>query len=211
MKKLQSTWYNMAIVLTLIALIAGGALGYVNEITKGPIAEISAKKLSEGIKAVLKAPEVQVESTDTIVSSDGKTVSVVYRTNCGVAVKAQDANAFSGMLTVLVGFDAEGIILGYEILESSETPGLGAKASLWFQKDQKGDIIGMSPGKNDMKVSKDGGEVDAITASTITSRAFLRAVNVAYSVLQNPDADVQSGATLQSAHKPSHAEGADKE
>lgn len=199
MKKLQSTWYNMALVLTLIALIAGAALGYVNEITKGPIAAIAAKKLSDGITKVLNAPNLQVESTDTISSSDGKTQTVVYRTDKGVAVKAQDANAFGGMLTVLVGFDTEGTILGYEILEMNETPGLGAKASLWFQKGQKGDIIGMSPGKNDMKVSKDGGEVDAITASTITSRAFLRAVNVAYSVLQNPDADAQSGATLQSA------------
>ncbi|MBO5660158.1 MAG: RnfABCDGE type electron transport complex subunit G [Bacteroidaceae bacterium] len=204
MKKIESTWYNMAIVLTLIALIAGAALGSVNNLTKDAIAAIGEKKLAEGITKVLNAPEVTVEKQDTIAATDGKSVAVIYRTDKGVAVKAQDNNAFSGLLTVLVGFDADGNILGYEILESSETPGLGAKASQWFQKGQKGDIIGMCPGKNDMKVSKDGGEVDAITASTITSRAFLRAINVAYSVLQDPSADVQSGATLQTGQEQSN-------
>lgn len=201
MKKLKSTWYNMAIVLTLIALIAGGALGTVNELTKDVIAAISAQKLSDGIKKVLNANDVLVETPDTISSDDGKTQTIIYRTDKGIAVKAQDANGFSGMLTILVGFDAEGTILGYEVLETSETPGLGAKASQWFKKGQKGDIIGMCPGKNNMQVSKDGGEVDAITASTITSRAFLRAVNVAYSVLQNPSSDIQSGVTLQAGEK----------
>lgn len=82
-----------------------------------------------------------------------------------------------------MGFAPDGTILGYTILQSAETPGLGAKAQQWFQKDGKGNVIGKNPGQGDLHVSKDdktGNAVDAITASTITSRAFLKAINQAY-------------------------------
>ena len=189
MKKLASTWYNMTIVLTLISVVAGAALAYVNDLTAGPIRMIKEQELQDGIKAVLSADDLTVESTD---EAD---CVIVYRTDKGTAVQATDPNGFGGKLTVLVGFDSKGTVQGYRVLESAETPGLGAKAGEWFQKGQKGDIIGMSPEKNNMTVSKDGGEVDAITASTITSRAFLRCVNAAYEALAKEDA--QSGATRQ--------------
>ena len=95
---------------------------------------------------------------------------------------------------MLVGFDAEGNILGYTLLEHAETPGLGAKADKWFQKGEKGDIIGKSPAEP-LTVSKDGGQVDAITASTITSRAFLLAVNNAYTAYKATPTDGETGAT----------------
>lgn len=191
MKKLASTWYNMTIVLTLISVVAGAALAYVNDLTAGPIRMIKEQELQDGIKAVLSADDLTVEETE---ETDGV---IVYRTDKGTAVQATDPNGFGGKLTVLVGFDSKGTVQGYRVLESAETPGLGAKAGEWFQKGQKGDIIGMSPEKNNMTVSKDGGEVDAITASTITSRAFLRCVNAAYEALAAEDA--QSGATRQAA------------
>lgn len=189
MKKLESTWYNMTIVLTLVSVVAGAALAYVNDLTAGPIKLIKEQQLQDGIKAVLSADNLNVEETE---ETDGV---IVYRTDKGTAVQATDPNGFGGKLTVLVGFDSKGTVQGYRVLESAETPGLGAKAGEWFQKGQKGDIIGMSPEKNNMTVSKDGGEVDAITASTITSRAFLRCVNAAYEALAKEDA--QSGATRQ--------------
>lgn len=191
-KKLKSTLPNMVIVLTSIAVIAGLALGYVNSVTEEPIRLIKEQQLSDGIKAVLAADELTVEATDTLENG-----SVIYRTDKGVAVQATDPNGFGGKLTILVGFDSEATIQGYRILETAETPGLGAKADQWFQEGQKGNIIGMSPAKNNMTVSKDGGEVDAITASTITSRAFLRAVNMAYEALDKVEVDGESGATIQ--------------
>ncbi len=194
MKKLESNLPNMAIVLTLIAVFAGAALGFVNKITAGPIEQIKAKELSDGIKVVLNAQneELQVSAPDTLESG-----AVLYTTEKGIAVQATDPNGFGGKLTVLVGFDNEGSIQGYQILETSETPGLGAKADQWFQKGQKGDIIGKNPSASNLTVSKDGGEVDAITASTITSRAFLRAVNAAYAALSERNEDAQSGASKQ--------------
>lgn len=196
MKKLESTWYNMALVLTLIAVVAGAALGYVNELTKGPIEQIKAQQLADGIKKVLNAQELKVEEPQTM--EDG---TVLYQTDKGTAIKVSDPNAFGGTLTVLVGFDVKGVIQGYQVLETSETPGLGAKADTWFQTGGKGCIVGVNPAEKNLTVKKDGGEVDAITASTITSRAFLRCVNKAYAALAGKYTDADSGATKQNDNK----------
>ena len=181
MKKLKSTLPNMAIVLTLISVLAGGILAYVNSVTKGPIAQLKEKKLADGIKAVLNAQDLKVQDSKTLDAGD-----VLYITDKGTAVKTI-TNGFGGALTVLVGFDNDGNIQGYQVLEHAETPGLGAKAGDWFQKDAKGDIIGKNPGEKELTVSKDGGDVDAITASTITSRAFLLAINNAYKSFKNAE------------------------
>ena len=114
----------------------------------------------------------------------------------GAAVEAS-ANGFGGALTVLVGFDTEGNIIDYSLLSHAETPGLGSKAADWFKKGAKGDIIGKNPGEKPLSVSKDGGEIDAITASTITSRAFLQTVNAAYAAYMNEQVDGTSGASPQ--------------
>ena len=194
MKKLESTWYNMAIVLTLISVIAGAALAYVNEITKGPIAEIQQKNEAQAIKTVLCDENAVI--TDTIVNGD----VTLYLTDNGAAVKTVDPKneSFSGGLTIMVGLDKEFRVLGYTVLVSNETPGLGAKASEWFQKGGKGNIIGRVAGQ--FLTTKDGGDVDAITASTITSRSFLRAVNNAYAEYAKamaPEVDVHTAATSQ--------------
>ena len=170
MKKLESTWYNMALVLTGIAVVAGAALGYVNNVTAPTIANIKAQQEKQAELDVLNGQE-------------------------GTAIKVTDPKGFGGALTVMVGLAPDGKILGYKVIESSETPGLGAKADFWFQKGQKGDIIGKTAGS--LTVSKDGGDVDAITASTITSRAFLRCINQAYEPLAKSNTDGQSGATKQ--------------
>ena len=198
MKKLESTWYNMVVVLTVIAVAAGAALAYVNSLTQGPIAEIQKKNEADAIKAVLSGKDVKITETDTIGTGDAQ--AIVYVTDNGAAVKTGDPNnaSFGGGLSVMVGLSKDYQVLGYSILVSNETPGLGAKAKDWFQKDGKGSIIGKTAGK--LTVSKDGGDVDAITASTITSRAFLRAVNnamAAYSETQGQKADAATGASPQ--------------
>ena len=194
MKKLESTWYNMAIVLTVISVVAAAALAYVNEVTKGPIAEIQQRNEAQAIKTVLCDENAVI--TDTIVNGD----VTLYLTANGAAVKTvyPKNESFSGGLTIMVGLDKEFKVLGYTVLVSNETPGLGAKASEWFQEGGKGNIIGRVAGQ--FKTSKDGGDVDAITASTITSRSFLRAVNNAYAEYAKavtPELDVQTAATGQ--------------
>ena len=187
MKKLESSLTNMVLVLTLVAVIMGGVLAYVNHLTEGPIAEQKEKALADGIKAVMVCDDLKVAKTDVVKQNDAKGKEMTFTVyqiqdaqgnDLGAAVESTTMG-FGGDLKVLVGFDTKGTILGYTLLEHAETPGLGAKADKWFQKGQKGDIIGKNPAEP-LTVSKDGGQVDAITASTITSRAFLLAVNNAY-------------------------------
>jgi len=193
----------MVLVLTLVAVIMGGVLAYVNHLTEGPISEQKEKTLANGIKTVMVCNDLTVAKTDEVKQNvDGKELTfIVYNVkdaqgkDLGAAVQSTTMG-FGGDLKVLVGFDPEGKILGYTLLEHAETPGLGAKADQWFQKGQKGDIIGKNP-KEPLTVSKDGGQVDAITASTITSRAFLKAVNQAYNAYKVTPADAESGATKQ--------------
>jgi electron transport complex protein RnfG len=203
MKKLKSTWYNMAGVLTGIALVAGAALASVNELTKDTIQQLKEKSEQDAIAQVLGGGDVQVQQTDTVTYNDCNYI-VMNAGEKGVAVKAVDPQnaSFGGGLTIMVGIDPNGVVLGYSILETHETPGLGAKANEWFQKGQKGDIIGRNLTEKELVVSKDGGDVDAITASTITSRAFLRAVNAANqaylnTLVKDDNADGTSGASQQ--------------
>ena len=203
MKKLESSLLNMVLVLTSVAVIMGGILAYVNHLTEGPISDQKAKALADGIKSVMGVDDITVSKTDTVTQNIGgkEFTYVIYQTqdaqkqDLGAAVEST-TGGFGGDLKVLVGFDPEGKILGYTLLEHAETPGLGAKADKWFQKGEKGDIIGKSPAEP-LTVSKDGGQVDAITASTITSRAFLLAVNNAYNAYKATPADAETGATKQ--------------
>lgn len=199
MKKLESSLVNMVVVLCLVTAVAGGLLAFVNNVTAPAIEAINNQKLKDGIKKVLVGSEGDVKLLAT--DAESQKGFVIYLTDKGTAVRGV-VNGFGGPLEVLVGFNDEGDILGYEILASSETPGLGVKASFWFQKGGKGDIIGKNPGKNNLTVSKDGGEIDAITASTITSRAFLKAVQNAYDAFRKSHGDssatdANSGASQQ--------------
>ena len=205
MKKLESSLTNMVLVLTGVAVIMGGILAYVNHLTEGPIAAQKEKALADGIKTVMCVNDLKVAATDEVKQTDDKGKELVFTiyqiedaqgSDLGAAVESSTLG-FGGTLKVLVGFDLDGKILGYTLLEHTETPGLGAKADKWFQKGQKGDIIGKDP-QEPLTVSKDGGQVDAITASTITSRAFLLAVNNAYKAYKaTPAPDAETGATKQ--------------
>lgn len=203
MKKLESSLKNMLLVLTGITAISVALLAFVNELTKGPIAEANMKTLNEALKQVL--PEFTnnpVSQSDTVYSEkNGKKIVdfIIYPAEVdgkwiGSAVEATSLG-FGGELKVLVGFDANGNIYNYSLLSHAETPGLGSKADIWFKEGQKGSIIGLNPGTTVLKVNKDGGQVDAITASTITTRAFLNAVNDAYKAFANEERDAVSGAS----------------
>lgn len=203
MEKLKSNLTNMVGVLTGMALLCGGLLAYVNNVTAEPIQQANEKALADGIKAVMGGGEVSVTkpAVEKTRNVNGKELTyVLYETDKGTAVKATDPNGFGGNLTVLVGFNNDGDILGYTVLENNETPGLGAKCPDWFQKGNPGNIIGKNPTNDNLTVKNDGGDVDAITASTITSRAFLRAVKEAYNTFNEamePETDGNTSASSQ--------------
>ena len=173
----------MLVSLTAIALVAAAALAALNGVTKQPIAEAQQAKVERAISAVLPAFD-KLEDCDV----DGALCHLGYDAEgnfVGAAVEAGNDKGFGGHLQLMVGFDKEGHVSGYQILETHETPGLGAKADQWFQKGAKGDVIGSTPAQTPLGVKKDGGSVDAISGSTITSRAFLAVVNDAAKVFSN--------------------------
>lgn len=199
MEKLKSTLPNMLLSLTGISLIAGAILALVYNATLEPIAKAKTDALNAAIKAV--TPEFDNDPSKEAymaATSDGDSLKVYPAKKngefVGAAIESNTSKGFSGEIKVIVGFDKSGKILNYSVLQHAETPGLGAKMQDWFRTDKnKQSIIGRTLTNGPLKVTKDGGDVDAITAATITSRAFLDAVNRAYSAFSGTDAT--SGAT----------------
>ena len=163
MEKLQSSFKNMVLSLVIISMVAAGALAGVYILTL------------ENINAQKKAKQ------------EAAKLAVIAGHEDGVAIETT-VDGFGGPIRMMVGFDAEGNVLGYEILEHQETPGLGSHMVHWFKNAAKAaqNIIGRKGGN--LTVSKDGGDVDAITAATITSRAFLKGINQAYAEFKGTEA-----------------------
>lgn len=192
----------MALALTGFSVVAGAILGWVNEVTAEPIAQANAKTLSDAIAVVVPGFDNNPAEAPETIDVDGVSYKIYKATKGGEFIGAAVESVsmgFGGELKVLVGFDVEGNIIDYSLLSHAETPGLGSKAADWFKKGAKGDITGKNPGEAPLVVSKDGGQIDAITASTITTRAFLAAVNSAYGAYKNQHVDGASGATQQAA------------
>lgn len=183
MAKSESTLKNMLLSLTLISFCASALLagGYV--LTKEPIEKALQEKKNAAIKEVLPKGDIEIGKAVEVKLDGYEDAFVVYPAKkggnfIGCAIETYDNNGYGGKVRSMVGLNAEGRVINYSVLEANETPGLGAKVSDWFKT--KGDIRGKDPASEDFKVKKDGGEIDAITAATITSRAFLSSVKSAY-------------------------------
>ncbi|MFV0366638.1 MAG: RnfABCDGE type electron transport complex subunit G [Mangrovibacterium sp.] len=170
----------MVLTLLAVTLISGAVLGFVHKVTKEPIETAAKKAQNEAIEAILPAFD-QLSEAKEVMPADGTNPLVFFRASdaegnlVGTAVRTYSINGFSGLIEVMVGFDTSGVITGYQVLMHKETPGLGSKMQEWFSHADH-TIIGINPGEVNMTVSKDGGDIDAITASTISSRAFLESI-----------------------------------
>ncbi len=184
--KKESNFVNMVLALVMVSVVAALALGSVYMLTKKPIALAQKRKQEAAIKAVLPAFDhvrgIKVPDADgndsllfNVATKDGKLV--------GIAVNTYTDKGFGGKIKAMIGFLPNGTIYNTSILELKETPGLGTK----LQKS-KSDFPNQFKGKNpktfQLKVTKDGGDVDAITAATISSRAFCDAVQRAYDTFE---------------------------
>ena len=163
MKKILS----LVVSLTAISGICAAVLAYVNEITKDPIAEMKVKKEQSAVKAVLPNGAVKVEEKGGFYVGTDAAGKVV-----GYAAKGMDAGGYGGDIVLMVGFRADKkTVECYKTLAAAETPGLGMNLNTPEFSSQFGGKDGSS-----LSVKKDGGEIEAITAATITSRAVCRAI-----------------------------------
>jgi electron transport complex protein RnfG len=200
MGKLKSTLPNIVLSLTAICLMAGLALSATNKLTENAIRASKAAELQVAIRNVTPAFDNDPLAEQYRVAVQGGDSLTVYPVKMGgqwvgSAVETYTKNGFSGTIRLMAGFDAENKLYNYAVLEHNETPGLGSKMEVWFRTDRnRQNIIGRDLKNGLLKVAKDGGDVDAITAATISSRAFLEAINLAYSVFSGYT-DASSGAT----------------
>ncbi len=177
MAKLESNLKNMVLSLVFISMGMSAALGYVYLKTKEPIAKAIKEKEIGAVKMVL--PEFDNDPVKEMKVIEGLSFYPATKGGqpVGYAVNTFTDKAFSGKFTLMVGFLPDGTINKSMVLDQKETPGLGTK-----MKEPRfyAQFEGKNPAQFKMTVKKDGGEVDAISAATITSRAYCDAINKAY-------------------------------
>jgi electron transport complex protein RnfG len=191
MAKKESTFINMLATLFTVTLLAAGLLGSVYALTKEPIRLAELKRKNEAIGVVVPGFDNEPSAEVQKLYMDGDTLYFYTARKgdqvLGTAVETFTRLGFSGELRLMVGFDPDGSIIDIAVIKHAETPGLGNKMER-DKSDFHVQFMGKDPGTFKLAVKKDRGDVDAITASTITSRAYCDAVQRAYSGLQQlPD------------------------
>lgn len=195
-KKLESNLVNMVLSLLFISVAMAAALGFVYGVTKEPIEKANKAKEIQAIKEVLPAFDNDPTLTDTIINELTFYKGTQKGTFVGYAVKTYTDKGFSGRFDLMVGFKPDGSINNIVVLDQKETPGLGTKMKEPKFKDQFNNLdINVLPGQT-VLVKKDGGTIDAITASTITSRAFCDGVQKAFDIMKKNFITTDSTATV---------------
>lgn len=186
MKKLASTLPNMILSLGVITILSGALLGWIYTLTKAPIEQQEMAQQQSAIAEVAPHFDNNPETEKWETEIDGLPFTVYPAKEngllTGAAVKGMTMNGFAGEIVVMCGFNKDGEIRDYRVLRQAETPGLGTKMEAWF-RDPAGarSVIGKIPGEKSFAVSKDpGGQIDGITAATISSRAFLDVMRNAF-------------------------------
>ena len=201
MEKLESSLKNMLISLGGIALVCALLLAVVNALTEKKILKVNETKTARAIARVLPAYEgTTLDTTVTLGNESFKVHKAMADDTTVVGYAIETATSgFGGPLNLMVGFTPDGRICSTDVISHTETPGLGAKItenSGHFRTQ----FESRNPAEFNLAVKRDGGDVDAITASTITSRAFTSAVAKAYNVYlaaSGSKADAVSSATPQ--------------
>ncbi len=190
----------MLLALAVIAVIASGALAAVYVLTKGSIDQVNEEKTQTAMTNVLPNFDGTTEKIEIQARESDKTpviVNLAYNKDgslFGAAVETYTDKAFGGTFTIMVGFDTTGVIIGTAVIKAAETPGLGDKI-----KTEKfsGQFVEkkLRPWDAPLAVTKDQGQVDAITAATISSRAYCDAVNRAAEAYKKVLDQKKKGAT----------------
>lgn len=183
--KKERSLASLVIVLGVICLVVAALLGIVNNVTTAPIAANNEKTVQESLQIVMPADAYeQVDYTGGDITLDnGSVVPVVavYKAgDQGYVVETMAPGGFGGSLDMMAGVDNNGEVTGIAVISHSETSGLGSKAktdTVWQDqfKGQSGSV----------SVTKDGGQIEAITGSTITSRCVCNGVNAAFAVVES--------------------------
>lgn len=188
MENSDSNFKAMVGSLLVITIISGLLLGAINNLTLEPKAQAKMAQKINALKLVLpdfdNNPVDEVKEVSSVSSKDSIEIYPAIKNGAavGAAVIGYTDKGFSGLIRIMVGFNADGTIKNIAVLEQKETPGLGTK-----MKDEKflQQFRTRNPSEFKLKVTKDGGEVDALTGATITTRAFCEATQRAWDEFEN--------------------------
>lgn len=178
----------MLLTLTLIALAAAFILSFVEYTTKEPIKKAKDARELEAIASVVREFDNDPFAEKLMISIPGRKGKLeLYPARQGgninsFAIKTYSDNGFAGRIEMIVGFFMDGSINNYVVTQSQETPGLGSKIN---DEKFKAQFRGFNPNKQIFKVRQDGGEIDAVTAATISSRAAINAIQNAVDAYNN--------------------------
>lgn len=173
MKNTKAGYFlKLTLTLLVISAVVACLLGMTNYITADKIAEITAQKTAASMEEVLPADSY----TELSYTGSEANVAAVYQAGDAGYVVEVTPSGFGGAIDMVVGVSTDGTVTGVSIVSMSETSGLGANASKDAFRSQ---YVGLS---GELAVNKDGGEIDALTGATITSRAVTDGVNTALRV-----------------------------
>jgi len=188
MATIKSSFLNLVLTLTIVTLVAGLSLGYVYQWTKEPIAQAQMAKQLKAIESVVTGYDNNpVIEKYKVATPDGKDSLEFFPARkggelIGVAIKTRSGKGYSGDIFIMVGFNLTGEIQNIFVIEHKETPGLGSKMTSPSFVNQ---FLNKNPEQMNLKVKKDGGDVDAITGATISSRAYSEAVQLAFDTFKS--------------------------
>ena len=198
----KSSFKNMTLCLFSVCLVSSALLAAVYAVTKEPIEVANQAKTNNAIAQVV--PEFEGDPVPGIIEVGGKEYSYYAVSKAGQPVGyaiTSSSTGYGGALVLMVGMTADRVVYNTTVLSQSETPGLGAKC---VEPDFADQFKSFNPAEKKLSVKKDGGDIDAITASTITSRAYAKAVETAIAVYDaitaagTADVESVSGATPES-------------
>lgn len=178
-KQLPSTFLNMVLVMLILSVLSAGALGLTYTGTADQIAANALEKQKQALSLVLPTFTNDPVSEQLVSPVNPRVILYPARSNgtlVGLGVQTFSDQGYGGTLTLMVGFDGQGNILLSQTLGHAETPGLGSKVTL---ESFSGQFVGVSTGNQNLALARDGGDFDAITAATISSRAYVAALNTA--------------------------------
>jgi Na+-translocating ferredoxin:NAD+ oxidoreductase subunit G len=188
MATIKSSFINLLLTLTIVTLVAALSLGYVYQWTKEPIAQAQMAKQLKAIETVVQGYDNNpVQEKYKMATPDGSDSLEFFPARkgeelIGMAIKTKSSKGYSGDIWIMVGFTMRGEIQNIFVIEHKETPGLGSKMTVPAFVNQ---FLGKNPEKMKLKVKKDGGDVDAITGATISSRAYAQAIQLAFDTFKS--------------------------
>lgn len=184
MKPIKSNLFNMIMAMTVVSICSAASIGYVYQKTKEPIEKSKTMKISSAVTEMLGKFDNKPFEERTNLAEKGLELYQAKENGVttSVAIKSYSNNGFGGKIELIIGMLIDGTVTGYKVIQQNETPGLGTKIT---ENKFSKQFVGLNAHSDNFELSKNGGEIDALTGATISSNAVVEAVKKAVTAFNN--------------------------